>query len=144
MPKPKPENEKSAAVDKRRKDAFEKFFGLTEKALEHIKWSLGATQVCQACVFVDGQGFKAGKAKTADGLCAMCGNTGVVPDKTQRNWATQEVAERIAPKPKAVEMTVDKAEERKELETQVSKLEDTVLDLQLKALGVNLEEIAPE
>jgi hypothetical protein len=126
-------------IDKRRNAALEKFFGLTDKVLKHISWSIEASKPCTACTFINGS-YTPGKAKTADGMCAMCLNTGLVPDVSQRNWASGEIADRIAPKPKAVEMTVDKAEERKELEKEVGDLKDEVLDLQLQQLGVKFDD----
>lgn len=136
----KDEKNTEEKIDKRRKDALDKFFGLTDKAIAHITWSMKATVVCTACsLTVDGK-YTPGKAKTEDGKCGMCANTGVVPDKSQRNWATGEIAERVAPKPKAVEMTVDKASDRKELEQELSSSSDADLDKQLEALGVKVQQ----
>jgi hypothetical protein len=129
-----------STIDTKRKNAIEKFFGLTEKVLRHIEWSIEATKVCVACSStVDKEGHIThvpGKALDKDGKCAMCHGTNLVPDVQQRNWATVEIADRIAPKPKAVEMTVDKADERKDLEEEIKKLKDHDLDRQLIALGV--------
>src|SRR4026209_888169 len=98
-------------IDKKRKDAIEKFFGLTEKVLKHIEWSIGATRVCNNCSTKElasgEEKHVPGKAKDAKGKCAFCHGLNVVPDVQQRNWATGEIADRIAPKPKAVEMSVE-------------------------------------
>lgn len=127
-------------VDTLRKNALAKFFGLTDKVMKHVEWSIEATKPCSACTYIEGQGYKAGKAKTEDGRCALCLNTGLVPDVQQRNWATGEIAPRIAPAPKAVEMSVDTTNDRAELEAEISQLGQEVLDLQLKNLGVTVSE----
>lgn len=124
-----------SGIDGKRKSAIEKFFGLTDKVLKHIEWSLDATRPCTACVFVENV-FKPGKAKSEDGKCAMCFNTGVVPDTNQRNWATGEIADRVAPKPKAVELSADKSDERNEIERELQGLDNASLDAQLTAMGV--------
>lgn len=128
-------------IDDKRKEAIEKFFGLTEKVLKHIEWSITCTKVCTNCSVIPIKDSKEmqhvpGKAVDAEGKCAFCHGSNLVPDVQQRNWATGEIADRIAPKPKAVEMTVDKTEERKELEQEVKKLKDAELDKQLEVLGV--------
>lgn len=103
-------------IDKKRRDALEKFFGLSVKAMKHIEWSLESKVICTSCS-VDANGnHKAGKAKNASGNCAFCDATGYVPDKEQRNWATGQVADRIAPKPKSVEMSVEQTTTVEELE----------------------------
>lgn len=94
-------------VDKKRKDVLDKFFGLTSKALKHIEWSLESTVICTACsVGMEGK-HVAGKAKNAEGNCKFCEARGHVPDKQQRNWAVGEIADRIAPKPRPTEMTIE-------------------------------------
>lgn len=122
-------------IDVRRKSALEKFFGLTDKVLKHIQWSIESTKPCTACSLIKDE-FIPGKAKTEDGKCAFCFNTGLVPDKDQRNWATSEVVDRISPKPKAVEVSGDKSEDRDEIEKEVQALDNTKLDEALRAMGV--------
>ena len=106
-------------IDRKRRDALEKFFGLSVKAMKHIEWSLESKVICTSCS-VDHNGIhKAGKAKNATGNCAFCDATGYVPDKEQRNWATGQVADRIAPKPKSVEMQIEQTTTNVELEKEM-------------------------
>lgn len=129
MPAKKEEHPK---VDKKRQAALEGLYEFWDKARSHIAWSLAATVVCPSCTVRDGQFFP-GKAQTEDGKCAFCGNTGLIPDKTQRNWATDRLTERLAPAPKAVEMTVD--DNRKD----VKDLEEKTKDLSDKELNEKLQ-----
>ena len=113
-------------TDRKRKGALERFFGLTDKALKHIEQSIEANKACYLC---------RGMAKP-DVICPVCLATGVVPDIDQRNWATEQIVDRIAPKPKSIELGPDKTVERQELEEQISQLTESDLDAQLKALGI--------
>lgn len=107
----------STVVERKRKDALEKFFGLSAKAMKHIEWSLESKVICAMCASdpVTGE-HKPGKAKDETGKCAFCHGTGYVPDKEQRNWATGQVADRIAPKPKSVEMNIEQTSTLVEIE----------------------------
>lgn len=126
-----PDKQVESGIDKKRKDAIEKFFGLTEKVLKHIEWSIVATKVCTNCS-VTGEGVHVpGKAKDVDGKCAFCHGLNVVPDVQQRNWATGEIADRIAPKPKAVEMTMEQKSSVEELEEEMKKLPPEELKRQM-------------
>jgi hypothetical protein len=116
------------SVERKRKDALEKFFGLSEKALKHIAWSLEAKVICAMCSVDAKTGAHVpGKAKDDDGKCAFCHATGYVPDKEQRNWATGQVADRIAPKPKSVEMAIEQSTPLGELEKEVANQTDDEL-----------------
>lgn len=107
----------STAVERKRKDALEKFFGLSAKAMKHIEWSLESKVICAMCSVDQKTGEHVpGKAKDDEGKCAFCHATGYVPDKEQRNWATGQVADRIAPKPKSVEMQIEQNSTNAELE----------------------------
>lgn len=124
-------------IDKKRKDAIEKFFGLTEKVLKHIEWSITATKVCVNCSVNPTTGeIIPGKAKDAEGKCAFCHGSSLVPDTVQRNWATGEIADRIAPKPKAVEMTVDQTSHVAELEDEMKRLSPDELKRQVEVLDM--------
>src|SRR3990167_4812014 len=113
-------------IDRKRKGALERFFGLTDKALKHIEQSIEANKACYLC---------RGMAKP-DVICPVCLATGVVPDIDQRNWATEQVVDRIAPKPKAVEIGGDKAVERDEMEQKLSQMADEELNRLVTTLGV--------
>src|SRR3990167_9886194 len=113
-------------IDRKRKGALERFFGLTDKALKHIEESIEARKPCYLCRGVVKDGV----------ICPVCTNSGLVPDIDQRNWATEQVVDRIAPKPKSIELGPDKTGEREELEEQISQLTESDLDAQLKALGI--------
>lgn len=113
-------------IDRKRKGALERFFGLTDKALKHIEESIEARKPCYLCRGVVKDGV----------ICPVCTNSGLVPDIDQRNWATEQVVDRIAPKPKSIELGPDKTGEREEIEKQIEGLSDAALDEQLKALGI--------
>lgn len=129
MPSKKEEQPKQ---DKRRAAALDSLYAFWDKAKEHISWSLSATLVCPACTVKDGV-FTPGKAQI-DGKCAFCRNTGLMPDKSQRNWATDRLTERLAPAPKAVEMQVDDKRDVKELEAGVKNLSDEQLNEKLRLI----------
>ena len=120
-------------LENKRREVINKFLGLTDKMIAHIEWSIIAIKPCVACD-LDGKA----KAKDVTGACAMCHGTKLVPDVVQRNWATIEIAERISPKPKSVEMTIDKSDDIKALESEVAKLKSEDIDTQLAALGVKV------
>lgn len=121
-------------IDKKRRDALEKFFGLSLKAMKHIEWSLESKVVCSSCA-VDANGaHRPGKAKNDKGNCAFCDATGYVPDKEQRNWATGQVADRIAPKPKSVEMAIEQTTTVEELEKDMVSKTDEELQ---KVIGMD-------
>ena len=127
-----PDKKTESDIDKKRKNAIEKFFGLTEKVLKHIEWSIVATKVCTNCsVDLKTNAHLPGKAVDAEGKCAFCHGLNVVPDVQQRNWATGEIADRIAPKPKSVEMTVDQKSNVEELEEEMKKLPPEELQRQV-------------
>lgn len=131
MPSKKEEQPKQ---DKRRAAALDSLYAFWDKAKEHISWSLSATLVCPACTVQNGV-FVPGKAQK-DGKCAFCGNTGLMPDKSQRNWATDRLTERLAPAPKAVEMQVEDRRDVKELEKKTSELSDEELDKRLSVIDL--------
>ena len=129
------EKKPGAVVDKRRKDVLEKFFGLTDKMMEHLAWSITATKPCTTCntegkVVV----YKNGEVVSED-TCRFCDGTKKIKDVDQRNWATEQIGDRAAPKVKAVE-TTDKVEERKEFEKDFSPLTTAQLKEKIKALEV--------
>ncbi len=127
-----------SSIEKQRKVAIEKFFGLTEKVLKHIQWSIESTRVCNSCSVKEVNGVEihiAGKAKDAEGKCVFCHGLNVVPDVQQRNWATGEIADRIAPKPKSVEMSVEQKSNVEELEDEMKRLPTEQLEQQVKILS---------
>lgn len=113
-------------IDKKRIKILERFFRMEEKVLKHIEESMEAVIPC-IC-------------KGLNDKCPSCLGTGKKPDLDQRNWAAEQAGDRIAPKPKAIEIGPDKTAERNELEKQVKELPDSDLDSQLKALGVVINE----
>lgn len=78
---------------------------LMPKAQKFIEECLDAVRPCSYCR-VDGDKVIVAK-RDAEGKCIECHGTNLVPDKESRKWAAEEVASRIVPKPKAVEMEVD-------------------------------------
>lgn len=120
------------SIDRKRNDVLKRFFGLTNKVFKHIEWSLESEKICTACQKDPGTGkHKPIKAEDKDGKCAFCHGTYKIPDVSQRNWAAGELTDRISPKPKAVEMSIEK-KDTKELEKELSVLSDSKLDAMLK------------
>ncbi len=133
----------TGAVERKRRDALEKFFGLSVKAMKHIEWSLESKVICAMCSVDAKTGLHApGKAKDDEGKCAFCHATGYVPDKEQRNWATGQVADRIAPKPKSVEMQIEQTSSNAELEKDMAGKDED--ELKKIALGGSLVLLSKE
>lgn len=124
MPRHSKEESRSlSSIDALRQSTIEKFFGLTDKIMKHILWSVEAQVPCGSCSRDAATGAHIpGRAKDADGNCSFCHGSYMVPDKNQRNWATEKIAERIAPPPKTVEMNVDQQTTVEEDKAKLSKL----------------------
>ncbi len=131
----------SKEVLRQREETLKEFFDLKPKALDHIKKSLEAEKECLQCAFAKGTSLP-GKAKDAQGQCKFCHGLGAVPDNHQRNWATGEVADRIAPKPKAIEVEIDDTSDAGDLEKANRDLSTEEIDRRLKALGQSIENSA--
>lgn len=139
MPRPTKKDEAiKGDIETLRKQAIKQFFGLTPKIYAHIESSMVATRPCQAC-FVEADGTsKPGKAKDADGKCAMCHGTFLVPDYGQRNWATEQAQPIVAPAPKTVEMSVENTSSIPELEEKAASLTDEQLQQKLEVLNLDV------
>jgi len=122
-------------IDKERQRVLRRFFDLDEKALVHIKDSLIATRICSYC---NGEGVAT--KLDSNRKCLECHGTMQIPDITRRNWATDEVVSRIAPKPKAVEMAVDDKRELLDLTEDLQGKTDKQLKDLANDLGINLGE----
>jgi hypothetical protein len=111
----KKSGKKDPKIEKAREKALEQFFGLSKKAIAHIEWSVQATMPCSYCTADNKGSFKRDEA----GECLKCHGTKLVPDIQQRNWATEEITSRVAPKPKSVEMSVEQQGNTEELKKQL-------------------------
>jgi len=134
MPKSKPKDKKILSdVDKERQRVLRRFFDLDEKALRHIKDSLVATRICSYC-------NAAGAAAKLDEnkKCLECHGSMKIPDVQRRNWATDEVVARIAPKPKAVEMQIDDKSHLEDLAGDLKDKTNKEIEDLAKGLGLNL------
>lgn len=122
-------------VEKVRQGAFEKFVKLTDKALIWIEESLSASKVCNYC-------DKDGKANklNAEGKCVVCNGMNKIPDVSQRNWATEQIGDRVAPKPKAVEMNIDTSSDDAFVEDLSKKSDEEVKKLS-EELGIKFSGI---
>jgi len=122
-------------IDKERQRVLKRFFELDEKALLHIKDSLISTRICSYCT-IKGVATKTDK----NGKCLECHGTNLIPDVQRRNWATDEVVSRIAPKPKAVEMAVDDKRDLLDLSDDLKNKTDKQLKDLADNLGINFGE----
>lgn len=92
-----------------RKDLFKKLEPLSEKWVAHLSESLLAVVPCSYCVVrveeKDGKTIINTSAPKYDdaGQCLKCHGRKVVPDQDQRNWAADEIGNRLAPAPKTIE-----------------------------------------
>jgi len=120
----KDKKQATSEIDALRRKVIEEFFDLKDNVRQHIEWSLAATVTCSSC-HLDNGVHVPGKARDAEGKCAFCHATGIVPDKNQRNWATEEVYGRIAPAPKAMEFEDKTAENKSQIAKQLEKLPDS-------------------
>jgi hypothetical protein len=129
-----------------RNKLYEELFDAKEKFVKHLLWSMDATIVCPAC-FVetvkneDGKVIEKrivpGKAKDSQGKCKLCHNDGFVPDKPQRNWASDQLGHRLAPNLKGIEVGDGEEEETQQIETEAKKISDADLD---KELGIKFKD----
>lgn len=99
---PDKKSSRATKEDQRRKENLEKFDRLTPKAIRHIEESLEAQAPCSYC---DSNGNAA--KRDSEGNCIKCHGSKLVPDVDRRNWATEEIVSRVAPKPKASEIQID-------------------------------------
>jgi len=116
---------------KLRHEAIEKLRPLTPKWIKHIETSLESVVPCEYCT-------KEGLAAKVDvnGKCLKCHGEQLVPDKSQRNWAAEEVGARLAPKPKAQEIQLDDKREFDELAEKLKNIDDTSMDQLASSLGI--------
>lgn len=121
-------------VQRLRIKAIEKFFDLSEEALEHIKTSMKATKLCHACRRGEDGTNLPGNAKDLEGLCAFCHGSYLVPDIEQRNWAFEQASDRFAPKPKAMEMSIEERSVSDSIEEKARGLSDDELNKRLSIL----------
>ena len=130
----KADNALKSKIDQLREKTVEKFFGLSDKMLKHIEWSMAAQVPCTSCSVSEDGVHRPGKAKDEGGKCAQCHGTYLVPDKVQRNWATEQAQPIVAPAPKTVEMSVEQTSSVPELESEVKKLSDEEITKRLEVL----------
>ena len=124
---------KDQKVEQVRRGAFAKFVLLADKTLIWIEESLKSTKVCTYC---DSKGVSS--KVDSEGKCASCHGTNVVPNIDQRNWAAEQVADRVSPKPKSVEMQIDTSSDDAFSES-LSKLDDSAVDELLKTMNIKCD-----
>lgn len=123
----KDDKKTKSEIEKQRERTLNKFFGLSDDAFRHIEWSLKAVVPCHSCSKGDNGEHRPGRFQDLNGKCGFCHGEYVVPNVPQRNWATEEINDRAAPKPKAVEMSVDNETSSEEMKEEVEKLSDEEL-----------------
>lgn len=101
-------NKGVSAYHKAREEVMKQLFQLTTDLYNHIADSLKAVLPCMSCA---SDNFR----KDAVGECFYCHGAGHVADVKRRDWASDRLIDRIAPAPKAIEMTVDDKRDTDEL-----------------------------
>lgn len=111
---------------------------LAPKAIRYIEDSLTAVLPCSYCSTKDGV-LQVAKRDEND-KCLKCHGTNLLPDHEARKWATEEVAARIVPKPKSVEMELDDKREMEEWAEVADKLPNEKIDELAKMLGMTFSD----
>lgn len=128
---PDTKSKKKSSQDLKREENLKKFEELSPKAIKHVKESLDAVLPCSYCD-KDGNAVK----KDAEGKCIKCHGAFIVPDIARRDWAAEEVNSRVAPKPKAVEMTVDDKSDMDEFEKELESRSKEEVDKLFESLNL--------
>lgn len=114
---------KKKATDKIQEEILEELKPLTAKAQKHLESAFSAVEPCLSCT---------GRYKDEKGKCGYCHGTGARPNDRQRNWATQEIYDRFAPKLKPIEITQKDSTDIEDFEKDIEKELDS---------GVTLEQL---
>jgi hypothetical protein len=92
-----------------RKELFKKLEPLSDKWISHLSESLLAVVPCSYCSVKKENGVITISAPKYDDAnqCLKCHGRMVLPDQDQRNWAADEIGNRLAPAPKTIEEPED-------------------------------------
>lgn len=131
--------------DVNRKDVLAKLEPLTPKWIAHVQAGLEATRPCDFCSYIWSKDevpvkmLHPNTKQDADGKCIKCHGTLLVADINQRNWAAEQLGDRIAPKPKAQEIKLKDDADTTEFEKGLEGVDDNVLAKLAKELNVVLD-----
>lgn len=92
-----------------RKELFARLEPLSTQWVQHLSESLLAVVPCSYCTIKVDNGVITISAPKYDdgGQCLKCHGRKTVPDQDQRNWAADEIGNRLAPAPKTIEEPED-------------------------------------
>jgi len=113
------------------------FFNMSNGAMLHIDKSLYAQIPCPHCIKVKDVWLV--KVPNAEGVCSFCVGTHRVPDNAQRNWATEQIQDRILPKTKPMEVKVGELGHLKEFESELGETPVDKLNAMAAALGITFQ-----
>lgn len=133
---------KKNTTDKLREDILEEILQLKNKALKHVSEASEALEPCLSCSINKVNNIHIpGKYKDESGKCGFCHGTGAKPNERQRNWATEEILGRLAPKAKPIEMTQKDAPDTEDFEKEIEKELDNGVTLNelLTKYGIKTE-----
>ena len=123
---------KKKATDKIQTEILEELKPLTAKAQKHLESAFAAVEPCLSC---------SGKYKDGSGMCGYCHGTGARPNDRQRNWATEEIYDRFAPKLKPQEVIIKTDSDTEDFEKDIQDELDAgkTVDELLKQYGIPTE-----
>ena len=131
------EKNTESEISRKQKDVFEQFFGLSAAMVKHVEDSMQAVQVCRHCSKSKEGVHVPGTATNGYDRCAFCDGSYLVPDKDQRNWATEIIVTRAAPAPKAVDMNITDATKENDIRELTEDLSNEQLTLLAQAFKMS-------
>jgi hypothetical protein len=103
-------------VKEEREKIMEILFGFSSKWISEIQDAFMSSVPCGYCD-KDGHASK----QDENGKCLKCHGLKVVSNERRREWAADQIGERIAPRPKPVEMTIEEDSSMEELQKRYQK-----------------------
>lgn len=132
--------------DQKRKDVLSKLEPLTPKWIAHVESGLNATRPCDFCSYIWSKDVEPIKMlnpnvkQDAEGKCIKCHGSLLVADIAQRNWAAEQLGDRIAPKPKAQEIKLKDETDLTEFEKELDGADSKLIDKLAKELNIAFDE----
>lgn len=125
--------------DLKRKGILEKLEPLSDKWVTFINRSMEATRPCDYCAYMvqNGQKVLVPTVKQDEkGNCIKCHGSLLVEDVPRREWAAEQLGDRLAPKPKAQEIKIKDDLDVTEFEKDLEKVDSKVIDKLAKDLAI--------
>lgn len=125
-----------------RKDLFKKLEPLSDRWIAHLSESLLAVVPCSYCTIKnevkDDTTIVTISAPKYDdaGQCLKCHGRKVLPDQAQRNWAADEIGNRLAPAPKTIEEPEDDVKQLSDFAKSLEGKSDAEIEELRKTIGL--------